>query len=87
MRDAESNYDSPEEAALAGWTSTPSAHARVVSVEVVNDRAQVVVATDGDPDGDHDWVYCVMRDGRWHEVMSGSGPSSGWSDPSVLNWD
>lgn len=87
MRGVEMYYDSPEEAALAGWASTPSAHPRVVSVEVVNDRAQIVVGTDSDPDGDHDWVYCVRRDGRWREVISGSGPSSGWSDPNVLNWD
>jgi hypothetical protein len=64
-----------------------SAHAHVISVEVIDDRAQVVVATDSDPDGDHDWVYCVRHGDRWHEVMSGSGPSYGWSDPSYLDWD
>ena len=83
MGAAESDYESPEAAALAGWASTPSARAHVVSVEVVNDRAQVVVAADGDPD----WVYCVKRNGRWHEVMSGSGPTTGWSDPSSLAWE
>jgi hypothetical protein len=87
MASEQDGYDSPEDAALAGWASTPSAHARVLSVEVVGERAQVVIATVSDPDGDHEWVYCVRRDKRWHEVMSGSGPSYGWSDPGYLVWD
>jgi len=76
MHKPESDYDSPEEAALAGWSSTPSARARVVSVDVVGDRAEVVIATDDDQDHG-DWVYCVRRDGLWREVVSGNGPSSG----------
>jgi hypothetical protein len=87
MRDPEVTYESPEEAALAGWTATPSAGAHVISVEVIDDRAQVVIGTGGDPDGDHDYVYCLRRNGRWREVISGSGPSEGWSDPTVLEWD
>jgi hypothetical protein len=80
------SFKSPEEAALAGWSSSPSAKARVVSVEIVGDRAEVVIATDDDHDHG-DWVYCTRRDGRWREVLSGNGPSDGWSDPDVLQWD
>jgi hypothetical protein len=79
-------FDSPEDAALAGWASTPSARARVIAVEIVGDRAEVVLATDDDHNHG-DWVYCARRDGLWHEVLSGSGPSSGWSDPAVLHWE
>ena len=79
-------YDSPEEAALAGWQSTPAAHARVVSTTIIGDRAEVVIATVTDPDG-QDWVYCVEGDGGWREAVSGSGPCDGWDDPAVIQWD
>jgi hypothetical protein len=36
------------------WRGTPSAHARVVSVQVVDDRTEVVIATDGDHEHDDD---------------------------------
>jgi hypothetical protein len=77
MAPQQDGYDSPEDAALAGWDSTPSAHAHIISVEVVGDRAQVVIATEGDPDGDHDWAYCVRQERRWHEALSGSGHYGG----------
>jgi hypothetical protein len=76
-------FDSPEAAALATWASTPSAHARVVSVDIRGDRAEVVIDTDP---SHPDWVYCVRRDGRWVDVLSGCGPSSGWDDPDILDW-
>ena len=87
MDSEQDGFQSPEEAALAGWASTPSAHARVMSVEVVNDRAQVVVAADGDPYANHDYVYCVRRDGRWREVVSGSGRSEGCQTRTPFEWD
>ena len=33
------------------------------------------------------WVYCVRRDGRWREIVSGNGPTVGWDDPNVIDWD
>jgi hypothetical protein len=81
-----SYYRSPEEAALAGWSSSPSAHARVVSVQIVGDRAEIVLATDQDQDR-LDWVYCSRKSEGWREVLSGNGPSDGWSDPTALQWD
>jgi hypothetical protein len=77
-------FESPEAAALATWKSTPSARARVVAVDVRGDRAEVVIDTDP---SHPDWVYCVRRDGRWFEVVSGNGPSIGWDDPYYLEWD
>jgi hypothetical protein len=77
-------FDSPEAAALATWQSRPSAHARVVSVDIRGDRAEVVIDTDPSYP---DWVYCVRRGGRWVDVRSGNGPSYGWDDPDILNWD
>jgi len=84
MLSEQRTYESPEEAALAGWSSTPSARARVVSVEIVDDRAQIVLAINDDY---RDWVYCTRREGRWREGLSGNGPSDGWSNPDVLRWD
>jgi hypothetical protein len=39
-------FDSPQEAALAGWASTTGAYPRVVSVDVSGDRAEVVIDTE-----------------------------------------
>jgi hypothetical protein len=77
-------FDSPQEAALAGWASAPSAHARVVSVDVRGNRAEVLIDTD--PSHHPDWVYCVRRNGQWFEAVSGNAPSIGWHDPNVLGW-
>jgi hypothetical protein len=67
-------FDTPEEAALSGWGSTPAAHARAVEVRPSADfdGAYVVVQTDG-PAGfhDRDIVSCGRSsDGRWS--VSGS---------------
>ena len=74
-------FNSPEEAALEGWP--PAAGARVVSATVRGDRAEVVM--DMTPSYDY-WVYCVRRDGRWSEVVSGNGPTEGWDDPEAIAW-
>jgi hypothetical protein len=68
-------FDSPEEAALAGWAGTPGAAARVVDVTVHRDRAEVVIDTQP---AHREWVYCVRTDRGWTEVVSGNGPSMGW---------
>lgn len=67
-------FDTPEEAALAGWRSTPSAPARVVAVVPATEfvGAYVTVQTDGQPGfHDRDISTCVQTpDGRWLEVGS-----------------
>jgi hypothetical protein len=68
-------FDSPEEAALAGWRHTPSAHARVVEVRRDDDSALVVIEVDGAP-GFHDRDACTCErfpNGKWR--CSGS---TGW---------
>jgi len=55
----------------------------VVSATVRGDRAEVVM--DMTPSYDY-WVYCVWRDGRWSEVVSGNGPTEGWDDPEAIAW-
>ena len=72
---------SPEEAALAGWPS--AARPRVVSAIVRGDRAEVVI--DMTPSYEY-WVYCIRRNGRWSEVVSGNGPTVDWDDPEGIVW-
>ena len=67
-------FDSPEEAALAGWRSTPAARARVIAVEAADsfDGVYVTVQTDvGDGRAgfyDTDTSNCVRApDGKWWE--------------------
>ena len=77
-------FESPEEAALATWANSPEAHARIVSVDVRGDRAEVVIDTDPSYP---DYVYCQRRVDGWHEAVSGNGPTDAWDDPSVIAWD
>jgi hypothetical protein len=60
-------FDSPEEAALSTWVSTPSAHARVISISIEGDEATVMIKTDSDHDDyntERNW--CTReRDGKW----------------------
>ena len=70
-------FDTPEEAALDGWRSTPAARARVISVEPSpnGDGLWVTVQTDGHP-GFHDRdISCCSQaaDGRWFETASFGG--------------
>jgi hypothetical protein len=76
-------HASPEEAALAGWASAPAARARVLSVDVRGDRAEVIVDTERSYP---DWVYCVRRGDGWYETVSGNGPCVGWDDPTAIEW-
>jgi hypothetical protein len=69
-------HETPEEAALSGWPT--ASQARVRSVVVQGDRAEVVV--DADPRWTS-WVYCVRTRGRWHEAIAESGPTVEWDDP------
>lgn len=62
-------FDSPEEAALAGWSSAPAAQARVITVEASKDfdGVYVTVGING-PSGfhDRDIAPCVQGpNGKW----------------------
>jgi hypothetical protein len=76
-------FDSPQQAALASWASAPSAHPRVVSVDVRGDRAEVVIDTDPSYP---DWVYCVRRNGQWSVAIAGNAPCHRWDDPEFIHW-
>ena len=67
-------FDSAEAAALSGWESTPSAHARVIGVEPGDkfDGVYVTIQVDGRPDfHDREVTACVrVPDGRWSPTWS-----------------
>ena len=77
-------FDSPEAAALAGWSQTPKAAARVVQVTVRGQRAEVVL--DLEP-AYREWVYCVHGPEGWRSTVSGNGPTPNWDDPDAYNWE
>ena len=67
-------FDSPEDAALSGWVSTPSAHAHVIEVQPTDrfDGVYVIVQTDA-PAGfhDRDIVSCARAsNGKWWDAGS-----------------
>jgi hypothetical protein len=75
------SFDSPEEAALAGWPT--GSHVRVLSVEIRGDRAEVVLDTK--PHCPY-WMYCMKTAGRWRITVDGNGPCIGWDDPRLIQW-
>ena len=82
VTDEVEGFASPEDAGLSGWPVV--AKARVVSLDVRGDRAEVVVDTE--PSYAY-WLYCVRRSGKWRVAVSGNGPTAGWGDPSIFAWD
>ena len=80
---ADSYFDMPEAAALAGWSQTSAALARVAQVTVRGRRAEVVL--DLEPT-DREWVDCVRGEHGWREAVSGNGPTVEWDDPDADNW-
>jgi hypothetical protein len=69
-------FKTPEEAALATWAGTPTSQVQIVKVEVVGDRALVVIA---DGPGHYDNNFCERDErGLWRETgsMGSSGPAS-----------
>jgi len=71
-----------ERLALAGWSE--AAAARVESVTVVGDRAEVALIVNGDYGY---WTY-FQRDGQgWYETVTGSAPTTGWDDPGCIVWE
>jgi hypothetical protein len=70
-----------ERLALAEWPE--QAGVRVRSVTVAGDRAEIALAVNGNYSY---WVY-YQRDGNgWQETVSGTGPTTGWEDPSAIEW-
>ncbi len=67
--------------ALADWSE--SADARVVSVTVVGDRAEVALFVADDYEY---WVYFQREPQGWYETVSGNAPTSGWDDPRAIHW-
>lgn len=67
---ARATYETPEQAALAEWRSTPGARARVVAIEPFEGdegRLWVTVALDENSGMNHQEIEIVTRtpDGRW----------------------
>lgn len=77
-------FESPEAAALAGWSHSPKAVARVARVTVRGRRAEVVL--DLEPTY-RDWVYCVHGADGWRSTVSGNGPTVDWDDPDAYGWE
>jgi hypothetical protein len=73
-------FDSPEEAALAGWAHTPGAGAVVVETRAADDEdvLWVVLQLGSEPSGFHDQdIVTVVRTaaGRWWSNGSTGGSS------------
>jgi hypothetical protein len=74
-------FDTPEEAALSGWSKTPSAKPRVARVGPAQDGGAVYVYLQLDVNhaGFHDMdiVTCARTsDGKWFDAGSAGGDSS-----------
>jgi len=73
----------------AGWSvatfegTTAAAAARVVTVTVAGDRAEVAQVVNG---GYEYWAYFVRDEQDWLEAGNGNGPSIDWAQPSALEW-
>lgn len=74
-------FDRPKEAALDGWPAATDA--KVVSVDIRSNRAEVVVDTD--PSYPY-WVYCQRSGAGWRVTIDGNGPCVGWDDPTLIQW-
>lgn len=68
----DATFDSPEEAALSGWSHTPGAGARVVDVQLHGENEAVVtIEVAGDPGYNRDLVTCSRgAEGLW--IWTGS---------------
>jgi len=67
--------------ALSEWPE--KAAARVVSVRVHEDRAEVALLVDAHYEY---WQYFVRSNEGWEGVVDGNGPTHGWDDPEVIQW-
>ena len=71
-------------AALAGWSQTPKAAARVAQV-MVRERG-VEVALDLEL-AYLERVYCVHGADGWRTTVSGNGPTPDWQDADAYRWE
>src|SRR5215208_6036453 len=74
MQDEQRGFDTPEEAALEGFSAAASC--RVLASHTQGDVAYVLLDTHADG-----WPYlygvnCYRKEGRWHDGSSGNG--GGW---------
>lgn len=67
--------------ALAQWPE--AAAARVVSVTVAGDRAEVAQVVNG---GYEYWAYFVRDEQGWLEAGDGNGPNIDWDQSSAHEW-
>lgn len=74
-------FDTPQQAAFAGWEDTPKANVRIVETTVRGDRAEVVLEVGP---GYREWVYCMREQHGWGEWTSGNGPTIRWDDPTFI---
>jgi hypothetical protein len=70
-----------ERLALAEWPE--QAGVRVRSATVAGDRAEVTLTVNGHYDY---WMYYQRDRDGWEERVSGNGPTTGWEDPSAIQW-
>ena len=70
-----------ERLATAEWSEV--AGARVVSISVVGQRAEVSLLVNGDYEY---WIYFQRDEQGWQETVSGNGPTEGWDDPDSIYW-
>jgi hypothetical protein len=75
-------YETPEEAALAGWVGVPDSQATVTECRIDGDRAYVVVET---VPRHREKNQCVRTsEGRWY--VASSGGSLRTSDTPTADW-
>jgi len=67
--------------ALSEWSTR--AAARVISVRVHEDRAEVALLVYAHSEY---WQYYVNYGEGWEGVVDGNGPIDGWDDPKVIQW-
>lgn len=67
--------------ALAEWPQ--AAAARVVSVAVVGNRAEVALVVN---DSYEYWAYFQRDDQGWLGTVEGNSPTCGWEDPNAIQW-
>ena len=70
-----------ERLALAEWS--PAAVARVLSVTVSGNRAEVALVVNGDYEY---WAYYQRDEQGWYDTVEGNGPCDDWDDRSVIEW-
>ena len=59
------------------------ADARVDSVTVVGNRAEVALVVNDDYEY---WAYVQCEEQGWCETVAGVGPCVDWDDPSIIQW-